>query len=115
MRAGSVIVMRPSGCCLVETDQLSEADPQQTAGQKRRPDFDRVIQEVKATAIQPGRGEVREQQRNAKERRHLKQCRPRSMVTRALLLLCLTLSVAACKNAPARAGHSGPVNPSRRV
>ena len=30
----------------------------------------------------------------------VKQCRPRSMVTRALLLLCLTLSVAACKNAP---------------
>lgn len=29
-----------------------------------------------------------------------KQCRPRSMVTRALLLLCLALSVAACKNAP---------------
>ncbi|MFS3172165.1 peptidase [Klebsiella pneumoniae] len=30
----------------------------------------------------------------------VKQCRPRSMVTRALLLLCLTLSAAACKNAP---------------
>ncbi|MBT1552598.1 peptidase, partial [Klebsiella pneumoniae] len=30
----------------------------------------------------------------------VKQCRPRSMVTRALLLLCLTLSVVACKNAP---------------
>jgi len=29
-----------------------------------------------------------------------KQCRPRSMVTRVLLLLCLTLSVVACKNAP---------------
>ncbi len=29
-----------------------------------------------------------------------KQCRPRSMVTRVLLLLCLTLSAAACKNAP---------------
>ncbi|HIE9824857.1 TPA: baseplate assembly protein [Klebsiella pneumoniae] len=30
----------------------------------------------------------------------VKQCRPRSMVTRALLLLCLTLLAAACKNAP---------------
>lgn len=29
-----------------------------------------------------------------------KQCRPRSMVTRVLLLLCLTLSVVACKNSP---------------
>lgn len=28
----------------------------------------------------------------------VKQCRLRSMVTRALLLLCLTLSAAACKN-----------------
>lgn len=30
----------------------------------------------------------------------VKQCRPHSTVTRALLLVCLTLSVAACKNAP---------------
>ena len=78
-------------------------DPQQAAdrnGDRLRP----VIQEVKATAIQTHKllaeVKVREQQRNAEGERRREAMQAAFNGDACAVTLCLTLSAAACKNAP---------------
>ncbi|EOG5764107.1 hypothetical protein ACLFME_000096 [Klebsiella quasipneumoniae] len=86
-----------------QTDQLSEARTRNKLLTETATGYDQVIQEVKATAIQTHKllaeVKVREQERNAEGERR-REAMQAAFNGDACALLCLTLSAAACKNAP---------------
>ena len=120
MRAGSVIVMLVLLAAVWwQTDQLSEARTRNKLLIETATGYDRVIQEVKATAIQTHKllaeVRVREQQRNAEGEHRREAMQAAFNGDACAVTLCLTLSVVACKTRRPRRSFSWSVNPSRRV